>query len=167
MKKVLTCFVISVCSVLLSNCTNENQENVSDKSEVKNEMLNKMLGSWIADHDSTKYIESWTKMSDSLFVSTGCMLKGADTLFSELVEIKVKNGKIFYIPTVKDQNDGQAVSFEVNNLSDTSFVAENLKHDFPQRISYTLKGDSVIAFIEGETKNKEIRREYFNMKKKK
>lgn len=160
--KTLLIGLISLCGLFFTNCSNQIQEG---KVEIKRSVFNQMIGNWVADYDSTKYMESWIAMSDSLFVSTGCMLQGTDTLFSESVEIKRSNGKFFYIPTVKDQNHGEAVSFEVKTLTDTSFVAENLKHDFPQRISYTLKGDSVIAFIEGETKNKEIRREYFNMKR--
>ncbi len=160
--KFLFISLFSLCGLFIA-CTNEKQE--ANVNEVKKTAFDLMTGTWIADYDSTKYIESWTAMSDSLFVSTGCMLQGTDTLFSESVEVKRINGKFFYIPTVKDQNKGEPVSFEVKSLTDTSFVAENLQHDFPQRISYTLKGDSVIAFIEGETKNKEMRREYFNMKK--
>ena len=165
----MKCFVIGLlglCGIGLIACANEKQEKDANVNESKKTIFDQMNGSWVADYDSTKYIESWTMLSDSLFISTGCMLQGKDTLFSESVEIKRSNGKFLYIPTVKDQNSGKAVSFEVNSLTDTSFVAENLKHDFPQRISYTLKGDSVIAFIEGETKSKETRREYFNMKKK-
>ncbi|MDP2388547.1 MAG: DUF6265 family protein [Bacteroidota bacterium] len=165
--KTLFIGLIGLCGIYSIACTNEKQEEKINAIEIKKTIFNQMIGTWVADYDSTKYIESWTSMSDSLFISTGCMLQGTDTLFSESVEIKRNMGKFFYIPAVKDQNNGQAVSFEVNSLTDTSFVAENLKHDFPQRISYTLKGDSVIAFIEGENKDKEIRREYFNMKKKK
>lgn len=162
--KTLLIGMVSLCGLFFTNCSNQKQE---AKVEIKKSVFDLMIGTWIADYDSTKYIESWTAMSDSLFISTGCMLQGTDTLFSESVEIKRSNAKFFYIPTVKDQNNGKAVSFEIKTLTDTSFVAENLLHDFPQRISYTLKGDSVIAFIEGETKGKEIRREYFNMKKSK
>lgn len=157
--------LLGLCGIGLIACANEKQEKGTTVNEPKKTIFDQMTGSWVADYDSTKYIESWTAMSDSLFISTGCMLQGTDTLFSESVEIKRNNGKFVYVPTVKDQNNGQAISFEVNSLTDSSFVAENLKHDFPQRISYTLKGDSVIAFIEGETKAKEMRREYFNMKK--
>lgn len=165
MKKLAFSILVLLCGVFFITCSNGTEEKVADINKMENTIFHKMPGTWVADYDSTKYMESWTKMSDSLFVSSGCMLQGTDTLFSESVEIKISKGKFFYIPTVKDQNEGKPVSFEVNKLSDTSFVAENLQHDFPKRISYTLKGDSVIAFIEGETKNKETHREYFNMKK--
>jgi hypothetical protein len=125
-----------------------------------------LAGTWISNGDSSQYIEEWTRVNDSLYSSTGCGLKGTDTLFSEKVQIRAGKTIRQYIPQVTGQNGGEPVVFEITSLSDSSFVAENPAHDFPQRIVYKLKKDSLIAWIEGKTSKGTMHREYFRMARK-
>ena len=53
---------------------------------------------------------------------------------------------------------GQAPAvFPAIHLDDTSVVFEDRQHDFPQRIGYTRRADSLLAWIEG-TRNGQVRR---------
>ncbi|HEY1040674.1 MAG TPA: DUF6265 family protein [Bacteroidia bacterium] len=157
-------FIVPLIALIaITSCSSPVSENT--QKPAKHKVFQKLLGTWVSDYDSIKYTESWTEMSDSLLFSESCMLQGKDTLFSEKVDIQTRNNKAYYIPTVTGQNEEKPVSFEVKQFTDTSFVAENLQHDFPQRIVYSIQGDSLIAYIEGNTPKEANHREYFRMKK--
>ena len=103
-------------------------------------------------------------INDSLFAGKGFGIKGTDTLFSEQLQMKIINGNAYYIPTVAAQNEGNPVQFQVIENDSSGFIAENKKHDFPKRIEYQLKGDSVYAILTGNENGKD-RREIFPMRK--
>jgi hypothetical protein len=152
--------------LVLASCNNSNESNAAVTTSAKPELFSRLEGKWISTEDSSQYIEVWTRVNDSLYVSTGYQLQGTDTLFSEKVEIKTRQRTRQYIPQVNNQNGGQPVVFEITSVSDTSFIAENPAHDFPQRIVYNLRKDSLIAYIEGKTKKGDNHREYFRMGRK-
>jgi hypothetical protein len=121
-------------------------------------------GSWVSEADSIRFIESWQKTNDSLLSGRGYAIKGTDTLFSEKLEMRRENDTLYYIPTVSDQNKGEAIRFRLSKIDSTGFVAENSLHDFPKKIEYTIKGDSIYAILTGSENGKE-RKEIFPMKK--
>jgi uncharacterized protein YciI len=65
---------------------------------------------------------------------------GGDTITTETIDIAVKNGGMYYIPTVKGQNNDQPVPFRLSKTEDGAWVFENPDHDFPKQIRYTLAG---------------------------
>ena len=68
----------------------------------------------------------------------------------EEVTIVARDGKLFYIPIVSDQNNHQPVKFEITSSSTKEFTAENDEHDFPKRIHYkSINADSLYAKIDG------------------
>lgn len=78
--------------------------------------------------------------------------------------IQEKDG-LFYIPIVKNQNDGMPVRFAAKTITATELIFENPQHDFPQIISYKRIGtDSLIAEISG-IKNGQERMQSFSMKR--
>lgn len=73
----------------------------------------------------------------------------------ENIRLVQEHDDLFYIPTVKNQNDGLRVRFSTKTISETQLVFENPQHDFPQIISYTtITADFLVAEISG-TKNGE------------
>ncbi|WP_233494430.1 DUF6265 family protein [Mesonia sp. K7] len=61
-----------------------------------------------------------------------------------------EDDQLFYIPTVKNQNDEKPVKFVMKTITDLSVKFENPKHDFPQVIQYKrIKTDSMVAEILG------------------
>ena len=93
------------------------------------------------------------------------MVKVQDTIVFENIRLVQEKEGIFYIPVVKNQNDGLPVRFVAKTISDTKLIFENPEHDFPQIISYTkISSDSLVAEISG-TKNGQIQRQTFRMKR--
>lgn len=132
-------------------------------------LMNNIEGSYTsgAETDSSVYYETWIKVNDTTFNSVGFAMKKADTLFREEVVIYFGSVTKQYIPSVNNQNGGQPVIFTITEVTDTSFIAINPEHDFPQLISYSIKDkDSLIAFIEGKNSKNELHREYFRMRRK-
>src|SRR5690606_29225029 len=94
--------------------------------------------------------ESWTKTSDTEFAGKSYILKEKDTVIFETIRLVQEKDGLFYIPTVRNQNDNLPVRFALKAISDTEMVFENPKHDFPQIISYTkITSDSLVAEISG------------------
>lgn len=109
--------------------------------------------------------ENWTKASDLEFIGKSYILKGNDTTVFENIQLIQKQGSLFYIPTVKDQNNNLPVSFSSKSISDNEFIFENQKHDFPQIISYKkITQDSLVAEISG-TVNGQKRKQTFPMRR--
>ena len=104
-------------------------------------------------------------MNDDELFGKSYILKEKDTIVFETIRLIREQDNLFYIPTVKNQNNNQPVRFALKAISDTAFVFENLKHDFPQVISYTkINTDSLVATTSG-TKNGQERSETFPMKR--
>jgi len=93
------------------------------------------------------------------------MIKGQDTIVLETISLKETNGTLYFSPTVMNQNDQKPIQFELTDLSDSSFVFENEKHDFPQKIAYRMiTKDSLVAEISGK-QNGELKGSRFAMRR--
>ena len=124
-----------------------------------------LLGTWENKTAKGSTFENWTKTTNNLFSGKSYALKGSDTMVFEQMELVAKNNNLFYIPTVKNQNGGQPVSFALKSSTKQSMVFENKTHDFPQLITYTkINNDSLVAEISG-TKNGKSRKIQFPMKR--
>lgn len=107
-----------------------------------------LLGVWQKQSAKGILTESWQKLDDSTFVGRSFFVANGDTLSSEKIRLEQRNGKLYYIPTVTDQNEGKPVVFAQTNLTDSTITFENQEHDFPQKIEYRCqKPDSLIAEI--------------------
>lgn len=155
---------IALISVLISftYCTTSLPEDTHQNS-IKNyfdiEKAGWLIGSWQNVSENEISTEIWEKKNDSVFIAKSFVLVNKDTVFSETISIERHGRSLFYIPTVKEQNQGQAVEFLMIECLNNKLVFENLKHDFPQKISYTkITHDSIVAEISGieEGKQKSI-----------
>lgn len=129
------------------------------------EKANWLIGTWENKTKRGSIYETWTKASDVQFTGKSYALKNNDTTVFETFELVQKQNSLFYIPTVKNQNNNLPVSFSLQSISDDKLVFENPEHDFPQIISYTrVTPDSLVAEISGKNNGQE-RKQTFPMKK--
>ena len=137
------------------------------KTQQKNEIKKAewLIGTWENHTPKGSIYETWTKINDDEFSGKSYVVKEKDTIVFEIIKIVQEKDGLFYIPTVKNQNNSLPVRFTLKNISDTSLIFENPHHDFPQIISYTsINTDSLVAEISG-MKNGQQRTQTFPMKR--
>jgi hypothetical protein len=116
----------------------------------KIEALKWLVGTWKINTGQGYIVEKWKMLNDSTLSGESAFIKTLkDTIPQESMKLSRRKGQWTYISMVQGQNNGQSVSFKVIFLKDTEFICENLKHDFPQRISYRRIKDQLFASIEG------------------
>jgi len=124
-----------------------------------------LIGTWENKTSKGSLYETWRKINDREYRGKSYILQGKDTVVFETIQIVQDGSNLFYIPTVKDQNNNQPVHFIAKTSSATQLVFENRQHDFPQVITYTKTGtDALTAEISG-TKNGKERKQSFPMKR--
>jgi hypothetical protein len=74
-------------------------------------------------------------------------LKGTDTVWQEHTKIKSQSNKLIY--KVSDKINGVTTLFTITSTTDTSFITENPKNEFPKKIAYSKNGNSLNAVISG------------------
>lgn len=121
-----------------------------------------LMGRWQNTSAKGLLTEIWRKENDSTLVGQSYFIAGRDTLSFENIRLEQRNGILSYIPTVRDQNMGQAIYFTLTLSTDSTLVFENPEHDFPQKISYTIMAkDSLIAevsaVVDGKVKSQSFR----------
>ncbi len=154
---------LSLVSIIFSciNCSDSLTEKVKEQNAINYSEIKKanwLIGSWQNISENEISTEIWKKINDSTFAAKSFVIVKNDTVFSESIRIEQRGHSLFYIPTVKEQNQGQAVEFVLVRSNTDQLVFENSKHDFPQKISYKkITNDSILAEIsgikEGEPKN--------------
>ncbi|OGO76924.1 MAG: hypothetical protein A2Y23_08810 [Clostridiales bacterium GWB2_37_7] len=145
MKQIFFWFALS----LLFACQSKVKPSVTEASKYpelkKTEWL---LGAWQKQSAKGILTESWLQLNDSTFIGRSFFVSGGDTLSSESIRLEQRNNKLYYIPTVADQNEGKAITFVKTSMTDSAVIFENPEHDFPQKIEYRFqKPDSLIAEI--------------------
>lgn len=104
-----------------------------------------LLGTWEGlDDNELLFVEVWEKgIGDSYTGKGATITPDGDTLFKETLKIELVEGVPYYVATVPE-NPGP-VLFKLVEGDETHCVFENLDHDFPQRISYTLETKSTMS----------------------
>jgi hypothetical protein len=124
-----------------------------------------LLGKWENKSDEGHLIETWTKVNDSLFVGESYFIKEKDTLHSEKIELKQKRENLFYISTIKGQNNDKPITFKHNIEKEKQWIFENPKNDYPKKIIYKpFAKDHLLIEISGMEQEKPSSTQY-SMKK--
>ncbi len=132
---------LCVLFMVLFSCTAQAQPTVP---------LDWLIGTWVIENPNGKVVEIWTRSADGVLNGEGYFMNNAgEKMGGETIQIVNKDGKWYYVPAVKNQNDGKPVYFEIIMISKGEFISENPNHDFPQRIAYRRVGDRMFASIEG------------------
>ncbi len=142
-------YLIVVLSLVLSACQQQvKQSKIETDKYSQFQKTEWLIGNWQKQTKKEILTESWQKLDDSTLVGQSYFIDGVDTLSSESIRIEQRNRKLFYIPTVKGQNNGMVVNFNLTSVNDSSLIFENPEHDFPQKITYNkMKNDSLMAEI--------------------
>jgi len=147
MKNHLNVFLLLLTLLITSFSEAQAQQN---KRHFKR--LHKLEGTWEMQTKKGKLYEVWTKQDAHLLQSRSFRVNGTDTLLQETVALALRDGDIFYTPTVPNQNEGQPVPFKLTKVEGRSYYFENPQHDFPQRIIYDLKSKQNLEVrIDGNT----------------
>lgn len=151
--------IITVTAILLTLQTIVNRLTAQS---TKLKQLNWLTGKWVMQVKKGTSYEIWGIVNDSTYQSHCFIITpNGDTIPQESAKLVCRSGICYYIPTVPNQNNGHAVTFKITALSKKGFVAENPEHDFPQRITYTLKSaDKLFASVDGKYNNKFMKEEY-------
>lgn len=115
-----------------------------------------LQGAWCMQSKQGIILETWEQLNDSVYAGRSYYITGKDTVPAETISLQQRSGKLYYIPTVNNQNEGKPVNFAATTVADDHFVFENPGHDFPQKISYTrISPDSMVVEISGISKGKQ------------
>lgn len=91
-----------------------------------------------------------------MFAGKSYFVVGKDTVSSETISLRQNGNELFYIPTVKGQNNEQPVKFALTSSTRKQLIFENSTHDFPQKIAYTqITNDSLMTEISGTMNGKQ------------
>lgn len=154
MKSYLLFAVVSVLA--LGSCSDHT-------AQIKNAEW--LIGTWENKTERGIIYETWIKINNVEFYGKSYILQDKDTIVFETIRLVEEQDSLFYIPTVENQNNALPVRFPSKFISENKLVFENIKHDFPQTISYYKIGtDSLIAEISG-TKNGKETKQTFTMKR--
>jgi hypothetical protein len=124
-----------------------------------------LIGTWENKTLKGSVYETWKRLNDNEYAGKSYLIKEKDTIVFENIRLVEEQNGLFYIPVVKNQNNGLPVRFAVKTISATQLIFENPQHDFPQIISYTRIGaDSLVAQISG-IRNGQERKQLFPMKR--
>jgi hypothetical protein len=140
MKKAI---LILVIALTFSSC-------IKSKEASEIVVADWLLGKWENKSDDGNLLEIWTKANDSIYIGESYCIKEKDTLHFEKIQLKQKGEDLFYIPTVKGQNNDKPVTFIFKDTIGKQLVFENPKHDYPQKIIYSqISKDRMIILISG------------------
>ena len=133
-------FFIAIASTVLCSWINHSL------TPIKN--VKWLIGTWENKTKRGSIYETWTKVNNTEFIGKSYMIKNKDTVVFESIRLIQQNDSLYYIPIVKNQNNGQPVRFAGIEVSKSRIVFENKLHDFPQVISYAkINADSLVAEI--------------------
>ena len=107
-----------------------------------------IIGQWRNDK-KTGAFESWEKSSNHLYQGEGFVMNGKEKVVKEKMRVEFINEKYFYIAEIPDTS--LSVTFEITHQEESGFICESEEINFPQRITYELKGyDTLVTTLEGQ-----------------
>lgn len=141
----------------------------TDQAEPSNEQeFEWLLGTWSDQDPMGEFSETWfleplkadTEGPQRNLQGHGLVRVGTDTVFEEHLQIAFIEGHWNYVAIVADQNDGEAIKFLSDSISERYVHFANYEHDFPQEIAYKLIADTLHIDLKG-VENDEPRQEEF------
>ena len=140
MKKTL---LILIIALTFTSC-------LKSKEASKIVVADWLLGKWENNSENGNLSESWKKVSDSIFQGQSYFIKGKDTLHSEQIKLEQKGAALFYISTIKGQNNDEPITFIQNNTIEKQLAFENPNNDYPKKIIYSkITDDGIVIQISG------------------
>jgi hypothetical protein len=109
-------------------------------------------GTWEDVGEKQKFIEQWTFSGDSSLKGYGFVLFENDTVLIEHLRIEKVGNSWVYFAGISGHEGKESIAFPMSSRSsEKKLIFENLSHDFPQRIIYEEKNDTIMEVgIEGK-----------------
>lgn len=130
------------------------------KTDVPLNGLKLIEGEWVS-YKGVSFNENWMMKSDSLMDGIGASISGRDTLFCEYLQLLENNDSIIY--RVKHTEGTVTVDFLLQQYSENNWTFVNAENDFPQKIHYQLKNDTLLDITISNISN--TRNQKFFMKR--
>lgn len=106
-----------------------------------------LAGCWERRNGDRATIEIWMVPAGGMMLGASRTVVSGATREYEQVMIREQGGRLVY---TADPSGQAEASFTSTEVTDSSFVVENLAHDFPQRITYVRTGpDAWMGRVEG------------------
>lgn len=124
------------------------------------EKLAWLAGHWRMEQAGRVVEEQWMAPAAGVMLGMSRTVAKGRVVGHEFIQIRVgPGGDLFYIAQPSGQKEA---AFQHTALADREVVFENPNHDFPRKITYTLKADgSLLAVIEGPRDDGTTRRVEF------
>lgn len=118
-----------------------------------------LSGVWMSRADDGRWSdEYWTLPKDGIMLGAGYSGHEGKVQFFEHMRITTdRNGRVAFFAQA---NGGAAVVFPLVRQEEGLAVFENPGHDYPQRISYRLEGEGLVATISRMDGSREMRWQY-------
>ena len=127
MKKIAVLFILVLA---LTSCK-------KSRNTTKIVVADWLPGKWENKTAAGDLLEIWKKTNDSVYDGASYFIKGKDTLHFESIQLKQKGENLFYISTIRGQNNDEPVTFVHKPEIEKQLVFENPKNDYPKKIIYT------------------------------
>lgn len=107
-----------------------------------------LAGNWRMEQGGRVVDEQWMAPAAGVMLGMGRTISKGKVVEHEFLQIREgPGGMLFYVAQPSGQKEA---AFQLLSLTDTEVAFENQEHDFPQRITYTLRPDgALLAAIEG------------------
>lgn len=108
-----------------------------------------LCGAWVQGTDAEYFHETWTCDADGAKGISVQVVEG-DTTFNENFTLRfIENEWVLNI-RAEGENNGAYIPFYLKRWENNALYFENLKHDFPKRISYELNAKNQLeAQVDG------------------
>lgn len=123
-----------------------------------------LQGKWQMHKNKEITIEEWGKFSGTSMAGKSYKIKAnKDTVSLETMQLKIVNGKTYFIPVTANENNAKPVMFALTkSVNNNKFEFVNLKNDYPKRIVYhIINKDSVHAWIDDNYDHTDYRFDFY------
>lgn len=108
--------------------------------------LSWLAGCWEWEAGPRRGEEQWMKPRGGTMLGMSRTVRRDTTIEFEFIRIEERDNRLHYVAAPSGQT---GATFSSIAITDTTVVFANPAHDFPQRVLYKLRGDSLLARIEG------------------
>lgn len=105
-----------------------------------------MAGRWLEVTERGQTEETWTSPRGDMMAAANTSLRGGRASY-EFLRIVLREGRLVYLASPGGRMP--PTEFALKEHGTQRVVFENLSHDFPNRIIYSLEGEVLTARIEG------------------
>lgn len=127
------------------------------QQEVPDPWPENLVGRWEGAVGSGTYQEEWRKLDDRTYEGQAQMVMNGKVASTERMRLFFFSDHWLFVASTGGKN---ITSFVRTTAEKGTWRFENHEHDFPKRVGYTLKGDTLAAWIDDATEGG-VRMDFF------